>query len=94
MNPRLSLTATLVVALAAASTDSRFVGTGTQMSPSDSAMAEFEAGRFWHAARMMRDEGAATGEAMDFLRRIAVALTDHLIFVDHGHFSFRRAQLL
>ena len=65
MNPRLSLTATLVVALAAASTDSRFVGTGTQMSPSDSAMAEFEAGRFWHAARMMRDEGAATGEAAD-----------------------------
>ncbi len=65
MNPRLPLTATLVVALAAASTDSRFVGTGTQMSPSDSAMAEFEAGRFWHAARMMRDEGAATGEAAD-----------------------------
>ncbi len=65
MNPRLPLTATLVVALAAASTDSRFVGTGTQMSPSDSAMAEFEAGRFWHAARLMRDEGAATGEAAD-----------------------------
>ena len=37
---------------------------------------------------------AATGEAIDFLRRIAVDLTDHLIFVDHGHFSFRRAQLL
>jgi soluble lytic murein transglycosylase len=67
MNPRLSLTATLVLALAAASTDSRFVGTGTQVSPSDSAMAEFEAGRFWHAARMMRDEGVATGEAADVL---------------------------
>lgn len=31
---------------------------------------------------------------MDFLRQIAVDLTDHLIFVDVAHFSFRRAQLL
>jgi soluble lytic murein transglycosylase len=67
MNPRIPLTATLVVALAAASTDSRFAGTGTRAPPSDSAMAEFEAGRFWHAARMMRDEGVATGEAADVL---------------------------
>ena len=34
---------------------------------SDSAMAEFEAGRFWHSARMLRAEGSANGEPADVL---------------------------
>lgn len=37
------------------------------LSPADSALAEFEAGRFWHAARMLRDEGAAAGKPEDVL---------------------------
>ena len=34
---------------------------------SDSAIAEFEAGRFWHSARMLRGEGSASGEPADVL---------------------------
>ena len=37
------------------------------LSPADSAVAEFEAGRFWHAARMLREEGAAAGTHEDVL---------------------------
>ena len=37
------------------------------LSPADSALAEFEAGRFWHAARMLREEGAAAGTPGDVL---------------------------
>ena len=37
------------------------------LSPADSALVEFEAGRFWHAARMLREEGAATGKPEDIL---------------------------
>lgn len=36
----------------------------------------------------------STQEAARFLRTMAVDLIDHLIFVGHGHFSFREAQLL
>lgn len=35
-----------------------------------------------------------TQEAALFLRTAGIELTDHLIFVDTGHFSFRDAQLL
>ena len=34
---------------------------------SDSAIAEFEAGRFWHSARMLRAEGSADGGPEDVL---------------------------
>ena len=37
------------------------------LSPTDSALVEFEAGRFWHAARMLREEGAAAGTPEDVL---------------------------
>lgn len=37
---------------------------------------------------------AATHEAAHFLRTMGIDLVDHLIFVGHGHFSFRSAQLL
>ena len=37
------------------------------LSPADSALAEFQAGRFWHAARMLREEGAAAGTPEDVL---------------------------
>ena len=37
------------------------------LSPADSALAEFEAGRFWHAARILREEGAAAGTPEDVL---------------------------
>lgn len=37
---------------------------------------------------------AATREAAHFLRLLGIALVDHQIFVDNGHFSFRRAGLL
>jgi DNA repair protein RadC len=35
-----------------------------------------------------------TQEAALFLRTLDVELVDHLIFVENGHFSFRRAQLM
>ena len=37
------------------------------LSPTDSALVEFEAGRFWHAARMLREEEAAAGGPEDVL---------------------------
>ncbi len=37
------------------------------LSPADSALVEFEAGRFWHAARMLREEEAAAGGPEDVL---------------------------
>ena len=37
------------------------------VSPADSALAEFQAGRFWQAARMLREEGAAAGTPEDVL---------------------------
>lgn len=36
----------------------------------------------------------STQDAALFLRTIDVDLVDHLIFVEHGHFSFRQGQLL
>lgn len=35
-----------------------------------------------------------TRETVQFLRLLDIELIDHLIFVDHGHFSFRQAQLM
>jgi len=35
-----------------------------------------------------------TQEAALFLRTLDIELVDHLIFIESGHFSFRRAQLL
>jgi DNA repair protein RadC len=37
---------------------------------------------------------ASTREAAAFLRLLGIALTDHLIFVGNGHFSFRKAGLV
>ena len=37
------------------------------LSPADSALVEFEAGRFWHAARMLREGEAAAGGPEDVL---------------------------
>lgn len=37
---------------------------------------------------------AATREAAHLLRLLGIALIDHLIFVEGGHFSFRKAGLL
>ena len=37
------------------------------LSAADSALVEFEAGRFWHAARMLREQNAATGKPEDVL---------------------------
>ena len=37
---------------------------------------------------------ACTREAGQFLRLIGIDLSDHLIFVESGHFSFRNAQLI
>lgn len=35
-----------------------------------------------------------TQEAALFLRTLEIELVDHLIFIESGHFSFRRAQLI
>ena len=37
------------------------------LSLGDSALAEFQAGRFWHAAQMLREDGAAAGHPEDVL---------------------------
>ena len=42
-------------------------GTESSFSLSDSAIAEFEAGRFWHAARMLRAEQAQEGTSREVL---------------------------
>ena len=44
------------------------------LSPADSALAEFEAGRFWHAARMLLEEGAAAGMPEDVLLHLWLVL--------------------
>jgi peptidoglycan lytic transglycosylase len=71
-----SLTALIVLALAGATGAARTsVGEtsptksldGPATFGSDSAVAEFQAGRFWHAARMLRTEGAAEGSHADIL---------------------------
>lgn len=36
----------------------------------------------------------ATHEAALFLRTVDIDLVDHLIFVEHGHFSFQTAEML
>jgi len=67
MTIRLSLAVLAVAAVSAASTPSHVVRAVATPIASDSAMAEFEAGRFWHSARMLRAEGAASGEPADVL---------------------------
>ena len=47
-------------------------------------------GAAWPSDADMR----ATQEAALFLRTLGIDLIDHLIFVELGHFSFRRAQLI
>jgi DNA repair protein RadC len=44
--------------------------------------------------RPSRADVDCTREAAAFLAVLGVDLVDHLIFVESGHFSFRRAQLL
>ncbi|SNS45509.1 JAB domain-containing protein [Sphingopyxis indica] len=45
-------------------------------------------------ARPSRADLDFTRKAADFLANLGIDLIDHLIFVDTGHFSFRRAGLL
>lgn len=66
MTRRLSHTALIVVALAGATIPARY-SAGPVALVSDSAVAEFEAGRFWHASRLLREEGAAEGSPADVL---------------------------
>ncbi len=67
MTIRLSLTVLAVAAVSAASSPTRAVQAVPSPTVSDSAIAEFEAGRFWHSARMLRAEGSASGEPADVL---------------------------
>jgi DNA repair protein RadC len=45
-------------------------------------------------ARPSSADRACTYEAGQFLRLVGIDLSDHLIFVESGHFSFRHAQLI
>ncbi|WP_374524993.1 JAB domain-containing protein [Sphingopyxis sp.] len=45
-------------------------------------------------ARPSDADARCTREASQFLRLIGIDLTDHLIFIESGHFSFRGAGLL
>ena len=45
-------------------------------------------------ARPSDADARCTREAVQFLRLIGIDLSDHLIFVESGHFSFRNAGLL
>ena len=45
-------------------------------------------------ARPSEADMRCTREAGQFLRLIGIDLSDHLIFVESGHFSFRNAGLL
>lgn len=45
-------------------------------------------------ARPSEADLVCTREASQFLRLVGIDLTDHLIFVESGHFSFRNAQLI
>ncbi len=65
MTIRLSLTVLAVAAVSVASSPVRVVRDVPTPTASDSAIAEFESGRFWHAARMLRAEGSASGEPAD-----------------------------
>lgn len=50
-----------------------------------------------HPSGIARPSGAdlqCTREAAQFLRLVGIDLTDHLIFVESGHFSFRHALLI
>ena len=66
----LPLAATFLATLVAATLSSNRTVAGASSTVSfvsDSARAEFEAGRFWHAARLLRAEGAADGPPGDKL---------------------------
>jgi soluble lytic murein transglycosylase len=66
MTVRLLLTTTALIGLlGAASTTERRVPDVLPATVSDSALDELEAGRFWHATRALRAEGAAEGEPAD-----------------------------
>ena len=67
MKPKLLLSALVVVALVAATTPPPRDRVAVLSVVSDSARAELEAGRFWHAARLLRAEGAAAGTSADLL---------------------------
>lgn len=67
MTIRLSLTILAVAAVSTASSPARVDRAMTALPASDSAIAEFEAGRFWHSARILRAEGSADGEPADVL---------------------------
>lgn len=67
MTIRFSLCVLAVAAVSAASSPTRVVRGVPMPTASDSAIAEFEAGRFWHSARMLRAEGSANGEPADVL---------------------------
>ena len=67
MTIRLSLAVLAVAAVSAASSPVRVVRRVPLPTASDSAIAEFESGRFWHSARMLRAEGSASGEPADVL---------------------------
>ena len=67
MTIRLSLTVLAVAAVSVASSPAGVDRAVSVPTASDSAMAEFEAGRFWHSARMFRAEGYADGEPADVL---------------------------
>lgn len=68
MTPRRPLAfAVLVVALAAASTPEGEAHSPAPSVASDSALAELAAGRYWHAARLLWDDGAAEGSPSDVL---------------------------
>jgi peptidoglycan lytic transglycosylase len=70
MTARLLLTVATLLGLAGMSTapDQALPGTAHGRSAlSDSALDELAAGRFWHAARVMRAEGAADGSPRDVL---------------------------
>jgi soluble lytic murein transglycosylase len=67
MTIRLSLTVLAVAAVSAASSPARVDRAVTALPASDSAIAEFEAGRFWHSTRILRAEGSEDGEPADVL---------------------------
>jgi hypothetical protein len=68
MTARISVSFAALLILAGASTQvERIAHRGRSFEPSDSALAELAAGRYWHAATMLRAEGAAEGTPADQL---------------------------
>jgi soluble lytic murein transglycosylase len=67
MTIRLSLAVLAAATVSTASIPVRVVRMVPLPTASDSATAEFESGRFWHSARMLRAEGSASGEPADVL---------------------------